>query len=216
MSDANVAAWRAAWRASPLRHGIALGAFSLAAALILAASDTATETAIAARKAEDLLRSLAQVVPADIHTNDLSHSTYTITDPQEGAVSLYLAQADGAITGAAFELTGYGYSGAIRVLLGIDPDGTLLGVRVLAHSETPGLGDYIEARKGNWILGFEGRSLGDPAEPGWAVRKDGGEFDQFSGATLTPRAVVSTVLRGLQLFERQRAQILALGGKDGA
>ncbi len=193
---------------APLGQGVLLGLFSLAAALILSLTHSATESAIAARKAEDLLASLAQVLPAEGHDNDPSQTRLILNDTAEGAITVYLAKAGPRVTGAALELTGFGYSGAIGVLIGIAPDGRILGVRVLSHTETPGLGDKIERRISPWVDSFLGRSLQDPDPDGWAVRKDGGEFDQFSGATITPRAVVATVERGLQLFVRHRSRIL--------
>ncbi|TCO71618.1 electron transport complex subunit RsxG [Rhodovulum euryhalinum] len=194
---------------APLGLGLMLGLFSLVAALMLAFANDLTRAPIAARHAEDLLAALAQVVPADLHDNDLAADIRTVEDAVEGAVPIHVAARDGAVSGVAFELTGYGYSGAIRVLMGVAPDGTLLGVRVLSHAETPGLGDKIEVAKGEWILGFAGRSLTDPAPEGWKVRRDGGVFDQFAGATITPRAVVGTVHRGLTLFRRHRDALLA-------
>ena len=111
--------------------------------------------------------------------------------------------------GVAFQMIAKGYGGDIRLLLGVDADGRLLGVRVLSHAETPGLGDKIETAKSGWALGFDGLSLGNPPVDRWKVKKDGGRFDQFSGATITPRAVVAAVRRGLEFFARQKAVILA-------
>ncbi|MCR8547478.1 electron transport complex subunit RsxG [Salipiger sp. P9] len=196
----------AALRRSP---GLVLGAFSLCTALILAAADDLTRAAIAARAAEDLHASLAQVLPPAQPEADPTAQTRRLEDAEEGSVPVYLATEAGQIRAVAFELTGYGYGGAIRVLMGLAADGTILGVRVLSHAETPGLGDKIETAKSDWIQGFDGRSIGAPGPEGWKVRKDGGVFDQFSGATITPRAVVSTVHRGLALFERHRPELLA-------
>jgi len=193
---------------TPLGHGVLLGLFALAGALILSLSYSATEAAIAQRKTEELLASLAQVLPTGRYDNDPSRTALVLTDDKEGAVTVYLGTADGIVTGAASELSGIGYAGAIRMLIGIAPDGTVLGARVLSHTETPGLGDKIERRISPWIDGFQGRSLTDPGPKGWAVRKEGGDFDQFSGATITPRAVIGTVKRGLQLFDRHKLQIL--------
>jgi electron transport complex protein RnfG len=111
-----------------------------------------------------------------------------------------------------------GYSGSIRLLIGLYADGTLAGVRVLAHRETPGLGDFIEASRSDWILGFAGKSLHDPTASGWAVRKDGGVFDQFTGATITPRAVVKAVHRFLIYYEQQRERLFtpSASGQPGA
>lgn len=196
-------------RRSIAAPGLLLGLFALSSALILSLSDDLTRAPIAARAAEDLRASLAQVLPAAMSDTDPTGAPRQIADPEEGPVTVYTATRDGAVTAVAFELTGYGYGGAIRVLMAVTPDGTLLGARVLAHTETPGLGDKIEAAKGPWIDAFAGRSLNDPKPEGWAILRDGGIFDQFSGASITPRAVVGTIRRGLILFDRQRATLLA-------
>ncbi len=94
------------------------------------------------------------------------------------------------------------------MIMGVDRIGTLLGVRVISHAETPGLGDKIEASKSDWILKFNGRSLNDPPPTGWAVKKDGGIFDQFTGATITPRALVGAVKNGLEFFAAHRLALL--------
>jgi electron transport complex protein RnfG len=96
-----------------------------------------------------------------------------------------------------------GYSGSIRLIVAMTPEGRLLGVRVLEHHETPGLGDAIEERRSAWIRSFEGRGLDDPPLPRWKVRKDGGDFDQLTGATVTPRAVVAAVRNTLLYARRQ-------------
>jgi len=106
-----------------------------------------------------------------------------------------------------------GYSGAIHLLVGIHADGRVAGVRVIGHRETPGLGDKIELAKSPWIRSFEGKSLSSPEAEGWAVKKDRGEFDQFAGATITPRAVVGAVHRALQYFDAHKAELLATGGE---
>lgn len=204
----------AALRRSPLAQGLLLALFSLFSSMLLAYSNDATQAPIAARHAEDLRASLEQVIPPGIHDNDPSTEIRQVSDATEGEVSFHVAAQGSTVTALAFELTGYGYGGAIRVLMGIAPDGTLLGVRVLSHTETPGLGDKIEAAKSDWIEGFAGKSLGNPEPSGWKVKRDGGVFDQFSGATITPRAVVGTIRRGLELFQRDRAALVApLPGK---
>ena len=198
-----------ALKAGPLLHGVILGLFCLATATGLSLADRVTSDAIARRAAEDLQASLAQVIPAALHGNDLSETMLSLEDRQEGMITAYRATQGGIVKGVAFEISASGYAGRIRVLLGVAPNGELLGARVLSHTETPGLGDKIEAAKSDWILGFTGLSLQDPAPENWKVRRDGGVFDQFSGATITPRAVVDGVRRGLELFERNRALLLA-------
>jgi electron transport complex protein RnfG len=110
-----------------------------------------------------------------------------------------------------------GYSGPIRLLVAVDPRGRLLGVRVLEHRETPGLGDLIEERRSGWIRGFDGRSLGDPPAARWQVRRDGGDFDQFTGATITPRAIVRAVRDTLEYVSRHHDELFgATQASDGA
>ena len=196
-------------RQSSFAHGMLLGLFAFATAFALTSFDDMTRGAIASRAAEDLRASLAQVIPDELHDNDVTTDTVMVDGGKDGPVKVYRARRDGAVTAVAFEMTGYGYGGRIEVLLGIDPKGELLGVRVLLYTETPGLGDKIEAAKSGWILGFAGLSLRDPAPAEWKVKRDGGVFDQFSGATITPRAVVGAVRRGLELFDRSRAELLA-------
>ena len=102
-----------------------------------------------------------------------------------------------------------GYSGTISMLIGIMADGTLSGVRVIQHKETPGLGDAIELAKSAWITQFNGKSLNNPSERGWAVKKDHGDFDQFAGATITPRAVVAAVHKALTYFDQHHTELFA-------
>jgi len=185
-----------------------LGGFAMVAAAMLVMGDIATRDAIEQRQAEDLLASLAQVIPPGLHDNDLLADTLTLNAP-DGAVTVYRALRGLDVTAVAFETVGQGYGGTIRVLLGMDKDGRILGARVLSHSETPGLGDKIEVARDDWILDFDGKSLGDPPPEHWAVKKDGGDFDQFSGATITPRAVVKSVKEGLELFAANRAALTA-------
>ncbi len=181
-----------------------LGLFALVAAALLGWGYETTKDPIAERRAEDLRASLSQVIPETRHDNDPSAETLVVDGH-----TVYRAMRDGRVTGIAFEVVGYGYGGAIVVLLGLDPDGRVLGARVLSHAETPGLGDKIEVARDDWILGFDGLSLGDPPSAKWAVKKDGGRFDQFSGATITPRAVVKAIKGGLEFFEARRARLLA-------
>ncbi len=191
-------------------HALVLGGFALAATLLLSLAHTFTREPIAARALEDLRHSLAQVIPAALHDNNPAADTLDLPQPG-GTLRVYRARRAGRVTGVAFETRGRGYAGEIRVLLGVAADGRLLGVRVLAHTETPGLGDKIEAARSDWITRFNGLSLGQPPEAQWAVKKDGGVFDQFAGATITPRAVVASVRDGLRLFAAQRNRLLEEG-----
>lgn len=191
-----------------LIHGVILGAFCLGFGTLLVMTNGYTKDDIALRAIEDRQNSLAQVIPESIHDNNLATDTLTLKNDQGNEVVIYLASKEGKVTGAAFETSSPGYSGAIKVMLGVDPDGKILGARVLAHKETPGLGDKIEVKKGDWILRFTGLSIGNPPLEKWKVKKDGGQFDQFAGATITPRAVVKAITQGLQFFDANKAKIM--------
>jgi electron transport complex protein RnfG len=191
-----------------LTHGLILGAFCLGFGGLLAATHRLTAADIAARTLEDRQASLSQVIPDALHDNNPVTDTVTLMDAEGRPLTVYRARTQGKVTGVAYEIHGSGYAGQIRLMLGVGADGRVLGVSVLAHKETPGLGDKIEAKKSGWILGFKDRMLGHPPREKWKVRKDGGEFDQFTGATITPRAVVGAVRDGLELFAARRAELL--------
>jgi electron transport complex protein RnfG len=102
-----------------------------------------------------------------------------------------------------------GFAGPIRILLGVDMQGAVTGIRILKHKETPGLGDKIDSRRSDWVHQFAGRSIGDPVVTDWAIRRDGGQFDQLTGASVTPRAVVKAMRDTLLYFESHRDEIFA-------
>jgi len=190
-----------------------LAGFALVASVLLGVTNCSTEGTIQRRLDEDLLKSLEEVVPAELHDNDMLQDTLTVPSSEFniGAkdTTVYLAKKSGNITAVCFKfIAPDGYSGAINMIMGLDRDGNILGVRVLSHKETPGLGDKIEVAKSDWILNFVGRSLANLTPAQWAVKKDGGEFDQFAGATITPRKSVQAVYRGLQLFKAHQAQLI--------
>lgn len=190
-----------------------LAGFALAAAVLLGLADLATRSAIQTRLAEDLKASLEEVVPAELHDNDLLGDTVTLpsSDDYLGAAStvVYLARKQGAVSAVCFKFTAPdGYAGPINLVMGIDAKGEILGVRVISHVETPGLGDKIEIAKSKWVLSFDGKSLDNLTFEQWAVKKDGGVFDQFAGATITPRKVVQAIRRGLEFFRTHRAELI--------
>ena len=189
--------------------GLLLGVAVLLATSLLAAGHLATREAIAERRAEDLKTSLSQVVPSALHDNDLLESPLDVIGNNGQPLRVYRAETQQTVTAVAFAISAPdGYSGTIEMLLGIANDGRVLGVRVLSHGETPGLGDKIETTKSDWILGFDGFSLNNLPIERWAVKKDGGQFDQFTGATITPRAVVKAVKQGLAFYHQQQAMLL--------
>jgi len=191
-----------------LMHGVILGAFCLGFGLVLAVTDRITASDIAARALEDRQNSLSQVIPDSIHDNHPVTDTIVMKNAHAREITIYRARKEGKVTGVAYEIHGSGYAGEIRLMLGIAADGTVLGVRALAHKETPGLGDKIEVKKGDWILRFDGLALGNPPAERWKVKKDGGQFDQFAGATITPRGVVGAIHGGLDFFAANKALLV--------
>ncbi|QTR54587.1 electron transport complex subunit RsxG [Thiothrix unzii] len=189
-------------------QAILLGACAAIAAALLLGVDNATREPIAQRKMEDLQQSLAQVVPDDLHDNNMVAKPLLLTGADGKEIKVYQGTKAGNVTALVWETVGFGYAGEIRTIIALDPQGKILGTRVLSHKETPGLGDKIEAAKDDWITKFTGLSLSNPPEDQWKVKKDGGQFDQFSGATITPRAVVKSLHEALQFFEAHKADML--------
>ena len=185
---------------------VLLGAVALLASAALAVASSSTSAAIAAAEAKDLRDSLSEVLPAGLADNDFLKDTVDLKNGEK-TVTIYRARREGVVKAALFKVAERGYAGDIQVLMAVGSDGKTLGVRVLKHSETPGLGDKIEVKKDPWVKSFDGKSLGDPAPEKWAVRKDGGIFDQFAGATITPRAVVKAVKGGMDFFTAHKAEI---------
>lgn len=171
------------------------------ATLALGLAARSTSEPIARAIAEDTRRSIAQVLPQDSFDNDPGADRIAIRDEGRPVV-VHFARKLGKPSAVVLEIGAAGYAGEIALVVGISTEARVLGVRVTRHSETPGLGDKIEVGKSDWIEGFIGADLQQPPPPKWAVKKDGGVFDQFAGATITPRAVVATVRRALELYRR--------------
>lgn len=208
----------AASRPAALRTALAAGgllaACALLAALLLTGTERLTREPIAEARRAAARAALAVVVPPALHDNDLLADRIEVIAPRwlgvDASLALHRARRAGEPTALAIEAVAPdGYAGAIRLIVGVDAGGRVLGVRVVEHRETPGLGDPIEAGRSDWIRSFEGRSLGDPEPSGWTVRKHGGEFDQFAGATITPRAVVHAVRRVLHYVQLHRDALYA-------
>lgn len=174
-----------------------------------------TREPIEQRRQEQRLRQLERVLPDARYSNNPAAATVRVRDPRLGTdapVTAYVARSGDDPRALVLPVTAPdGYNGPIELLVGIHRDGSVTGVRVLDHSETPGLGDAIEAQRSDWIHGFRGRSLDDPPPEDWALRRDGGAFDGITGASITPRAVIGAVRQALvvyrdegeRIFERQ-------------
>ncbi|HHF5122176.1 TPA: electron transport complex subunit RsxG [Haemophilus influenzae] len=194
------------------RYGILLGFIALLCTIISAGIFFLTKDKIDAVIAAQQRELLLQVIPQDYFNNNLLESAVIPQDKNLlGIQKIYFAKKDGNVSAYAYETTAPdGYSGDIRLLVGLDPKGEVLGVRVIEHHETPGLGDKIERRISNWILGFTNQSINEYNLSEWAVKKDGGKFDQFSGATITPRAVVNQTKRSALIMLNNRALLQQL------
>jgi len=188
--------------------------FALVGTAMVAYTYDNTRERIAANERATLLRKLHRLIPPGSHDNALLQDTLQVQNETllgtAEPVTVYRARMHGKPVALVIEAVAPdGYSGAIRLLVGINIDGTLSGVRVVSHRETPGLGDGIDEDRSNWILGFTGKSLQNPTLPGWAVKKDGGKFDQLTGATITPRAVVKAVRQALLYYQDQKDTLFA-------
>lgn len=193
------------------RNALILGLFAITTAATLALTNEGTLDTIRCNRQQALEHSLHEVMPPARADNDLLADRITVEDPLlgRGEHRIYRARQNHKAAGAVIEAVAPdGYGGAISLLVGVDENGTVTGVRVVPpHNETPGLGDRIELKKSDWIFGFNNRSLNNLEEEGWAVKKDGGVFDSFTGATITPRAVVHQVHRALQYYQANREAI---------
>jgi len=195
------------------RNSILLGIFALGTTLLISGTYLLTKDRIALeqRKAEE--KALLEIVPASRHNNSMLDDTIVVDASTEGLglhveKKIYLARQDGKAVAAIIPVVAPdGYSGDISLIVGINVDGTIAGVRALSHRETPGLGDHVDIKKSDWVLGFNGRSLGNPELSKWGVKKDKGYFDQFTGATITPRAVVAATLRALQYAQAHKSSL---------
>ena len=196
------------------KNGILLAAFALITTAAIALTWQTTEQRIDAQQRAAAARALLEIVPATRHDNEMLEDLVPVADAAALRVDadseIHIARLDSEVVAAIIpSVAPDGYSGRIEMRVGINRDGTIAGVRVLSHSETPGLGDKVDLKKSPWILTFNGRSLKNPTADRWAVHKDGGDFDQFTGATITPRAVIAAVHRSLTYFAAHRAALLS-------
>lgn len=204
--------WQIARERLDLSHpATQLGWFTLIGLGLLALVHALAADRIAANERAVLLQSLREVMPADQHDNDLLADAVTLRDERLGThepVTIYRARRQGQpVAAIVTTIAPDGYNGRITLLVAIRYDGVVAGLKVLEHHETPGLGDGIENAHSAWIRGFAGRSLANTPEARWAVKRDGGDFDQFTGATITPRAVVRAVRRALGVFAERQPEL---------
>lgn len=203
---------------SVIGNGLILALFALITAGTLAVTQIVTREPIERAIREASSKALLQIIPLEHVSNDLLLDTYPIPKaywkmlnlPNGGDINL-AREEDGSIFAVIVPTVAPGgYSGPIALLVGVNRDGTIAGVRATSHSETPGLGDKVDLKKSDWILSFNGKSLQNPPPDLWKVQKDGGVFDQFTGATITPRAVVNQVRTVLDFVAEHREEIFSV------
>lgn len=188
------------------KTAVVLSLFAFIGTGLVSVTQWQTADKIRAAQTKALLRSLHAVLDPALYDNALFTDTINVQSKQylgsEKPVTVYRARKAGQPVALILNpVAPDGYNGDIRILIGILYDGSISGVRVLQHRETPGLGDAIEDRRSNWIYMFEQKSLADPDSKQWRVKRDGGIFDQFTGATITPRAIVKAVHKTLQYVQ---------------
>ena len=191
------------------RNGLILAGFAAICVGLIALTYFITRDTIAGEMKAALAKTLNQLVPENEYDNDVHHDCTLITNSEllaaDKALQVYRMRKDGKPIAMVMESTApNGYSGKIQMVVGIYANGQIAGVRVTDHKETPGLGDKIDVKKSDWILNFSAKTLQAPAVEEWKVKKDGGQFDAFTGATITPRAVVEQVATTLQYFEQHK------------
>jgi len=199
-------------RRQVLLSGVFLWLFAVAGTTLVALTEYSTSAAIVENERQVLLRNLYALLPRDKLDNDIATDTRELSASTllgtNSDSTVYRARLSDEPVAAIFNsIAPDGYNGKIHLLVGVYVDGSLAGVRVVKHAETPGLGDAVEIRKSSWIDGFAGKSLINPSQDRWRVKRDGGDFDQFTGATITPRAVVAAVHNTL-LYYQQNADMI--------
>ncbi|MCV6587537.1 MAG: electron transport complex subunit RsxG [Marinobacterium sp.] len=195
---------------------VGLAVFAVVTAALIAVTQVGTKERIERNEREAQARALYEIVPRDQIENDLLEDTVKFVAPEllgnREPATAWRARRDGKVQTVILPVIAPdGYSGNIQMIVGINADSSVAGVRVLAHKETPGLGDKVEIKKSDWVLAFDGRMMNGSRDKAWAVKKDGGDFDQFTGATITPRAVVNATARAIRYFRMNR---IALLGSD--
>ena len=204
-------------------NSIVLALFALVTSLILATTNELTFERIEQSEREAAQRALLEIIPLERHDNDMLMDVQPVPKQFWATLGLkkggniHIARDQGQPVAAIIPaVTPKGYSGDISMIIGINFNGSIAGVRVVEHRETPGLGDKVDLKKSDWILSFNGKSLVNPQASGWKVKKEGGDYDQFTGATITPRAVINQVLKTLQYFEDDRERLLQLAAANAA
>jgi electron transport complex protein RnfG len=204
-----------------LKSGVTLAAIAAICTSLVATTYHFTADRIAANDKALLEQSLHPALSDIFYDSGVSESLLVLPPPHDLPGSeealIYRVYANKEPVAALFVVTARdGFSGPIRILLGVDIDGAVTGIRILRHRETPGLGDKIVVSRSDWVHQFAARSLGDPEVTDWAIRRDGGQFDQLTGASITPRAVIKAMRDTLVYFETHKDEIFAAATAEDA
>lgn len=207
---------------SIVKTGLTLAVIAAICTALVALTFQATRERIAANEKALLEQSLQPALAGTFYDSSVSESRLVLPPPHglpgNDPAVIYRVFAGSEPVAALFAVTARdGFSGPIRILIGIGVDGTITGVRILQHRETPGLGDKIESARSDWVFQFDGRRMGDPIATGWAIEVDGGDFDQLTGASVTPRAIIKAIRDTLIYFESHRDELFlteASGDKE--
>jgi len=201
------------------KNAMLLAAFAVSCTAMVGFVHLGTKDTIKLQEQQQLLRTLGDVIAPERHDNLIFNDCVLIDNELlgNGTQKAYLARKNDQAVAAAITATAPdGYNGNIHIMVAVNYDGTVSGVRTLKHQETPGLGDKIELKKDNWILSFNGKQIDGDNDSRWAVAKDGGMFDQFTGATITPRAVVKAVHKTVTYFNAEKENLFSSEHNCGA
>jgi len=188
-----------------------LALFAIACTTTVGIVNELTKDRIYIQQKKELLSTLNSIIEPTRYNNELALNCVNVTNSDLGSdkqQTMYLARLDSVpVAGAITTVAPDGYSGNIELIVAVNIDGSVNGVRILSHQETPGLGDKIELAKSAWVTSFSGKTLTGESDSRWAVAKDGGMFDQFTGATITPRAVVKAVKKATLFFSKNQKEL---------
>ncbi len=205
------------------KNSFLLFVFAVITAGILASTYEGTKEKIAASERIAAQKALLEIIPQSRFDNDILLDTIDIPESAHELLGkldqqkIHIARKNGQIVAIIVPaIAPDGYSGDIKLIAGVNTDGTLAGVRVLSHKETPGLGDKIDIKKSTWVTDFNGRSINNPTSDGWTVKKNGGDFDQFTGATITPRAVTHRIYNILLYVENNKKSLFSTSASSSS
>jgi len=207
-------------RENMIRAAAFLGLFAVVCTAVVVMTFENTHEKIKQSEKQFILKKLHTLIKPQEHDNDLFADTIKINDTQflhsTDMTTVYRARYQGQPIAVLFTTNAPdGYSGTIKILVGIYHNGTLAGIRIISHKETPGLGDAIDEKKSPWVYSFNQKSLANTPQKNWQVKKDGGQFDQFTGATITPRAIINAVHNALRYFNANKNLLFSIEKSNG-